>query len=189
MLWSLATFLGEGNLSRLWAGSSFSVPLPWQMPLFFLTALASALGPLAGRAPAVGRLWGKGLLTLMGLVVQSACLSVGQQVFIYLSGWREAYWMAGSHGLPVCSLSPSHYPTHNCPLINSQIPSWLVELLLKHIWRLTPYSLQESHALPSVLGVQHSGPSLSFCPYCSWPLGTACCHFNTPHNFSPWSCL
>lgn len=37
--------------------------------LLLLTALASAPGPSAGRAPAEGRLWEKGLLTLMGLVV------------------------------------------------------------------------------------------------------------------------
>lgn len=80
---------------------------------------------------------------------QSACLSVGQQVFIYLSGCRAAHWAVGTRGLSACSLFPSHHPTHNCH-INSFSDTDPVELRLKLVWWLTPHSLQEMHALPSV---------------------------------------
>lgn len=120
LLWHLASLLGGGVFLGCGVGLLIFSPSPLTNATFwfFLITLPSVVGLFSGRTLAVGRLWGRGLVTLMGLrlkaVRQSACLSVGQQGFIYLSGCRIAYWIVGSRGLPACNLSPSYHPTHNC---------------------------------------------------------------------------
>lgn len=106
--------------SFVFLGKVVSSPYPFtvQPSGSFLITLASALCPLSGRAVMVGKLrtgdfWWRWVCGLEA-VCQSACLSVSQQVFIYLSGCRAAYLMAGTRGLPPCSLSPSYHPTCDC---------------------------------------------------------------------------
>lgn len=118
-------------------------------------------------------------------VCQSAYLSVSQQVFIYLSGWRAAHQMVGTRGLPACSLCLWHHPTHSCH-INSFSDTILILLnSCPNTFSSSPFPLGRKKiyvAQPKILGLPHCNPSskryiLSLMSLFMTPDGTTCCFF------------
>lgn len=126
MLWSLATFLGEGICLGCGLAPHFQfLSIDKCHFLFLLTVLASDLGPFAGRAPAVGRLWGK-VWHWWGLWFnQLVCQLVNKSLFISAGEEQPIGWLG--HMVSLSAVFPPHTILHTrVPWLTLRYyPDWL----------------------------------------------------------------